>query len=118
MENEGVSCRIALEHTGHYSDAIYFYLKHEKNYHVKAYNPLIIKEFSKSQSLRKTKTDKLDALLIVHKLRSDLNEYRFQYDFEDSYYSKLKGLTRHRSTLTQELAKSKTRYTKDCFFDI
>ncbi|HSH24450.1 MAG TPA: IS110 family transposase [Massilibacterium sp.] len=109
---EGDSCEIALERTGHYSDAIFNYLKHEKNYHVKAYNPLIIKEFSKSQSLRKTKTDKTDALLIAKKLRSDSNVEKNQYNFDDSYYSRLKSMTRHRSTLTQELSKSKTRYTK------
>ncbi|MFR6668226.1 MULTISPECIES: IS110 family transposase [Enterococcus] len=33
-------------------------------------NPFLIKEFAKSQSLRKTKTDKKDAMTIVRKLRT------------------------------------------------
>lgn len=112
MKENNDICRIALEPTGHYSDALFYYLKHEKEYPIKAYNPLIIKEFSRSQSLRKTKTDKTDALLIAHKLRSDLNEDMDYYGFDGTYYQKLKSLTRHRSTLTQELTRNKTRYTK------
>jgi len=91
MKENGEVCKIALERTGHYSDALFYYLKHEKGYLLKAYNPLIIKEFSKSQSLRKTKTDKTDALLIAHKLRSDLNDDKDYYDFDDDYYLKLKN---------------------------
>lgn len=32
------------------------------------FNPLLVKEFSKSLSLRKTKTDKVDAMTIAQKL--------------------------------------------------
>lgn len=112
MKENNEHCKIALERTGHYSDALFYYLKQKKGYIVKSYNPLIIKEFSKSQSLRKTKTDKNDALIIAHKLRSDISDGKELYDFDDDYYLKLKSITRHRSTLTRELAKSKVRYTK------
>nr|WP_261987974.1 IS110 family transposase [Streptococcus dysgalactiae] len=62
---------MALESTGHYNYNIVAFLR-ELGYTVFAYNPFIIKQFAKSQSLRKTKTDKKDALLIARKLRSDV----------------------------------------------
>lgn len=49
---------IALEDTGHYSFHLLNFL-HEQNYQIYTYNnPLLIKEFAKSLSLSKTKTDK------------------------------------------------------------
>lgn len=58
---------IELESTGHYNYNLVAFLR-KLGFH---YNPLIIKEFAKSQSLRKTKMDVKDALLIARKLRSD-----------------------------------------------
>lgn len=62
--------KIALEATGHYSHNITKFLR-DKHYLVWTYNPLLINEFAKSQSLRKTKTDKKDAQTIAQKLRLD-----------------------------------------------
>lgn len=71
--------QIALESTGHYNYNIVAFLR-EIGYNVFAYNPFIIKQFAKSQSLRKTKTDRKDALLIARKLRSDVTSDYYQTD--------------------------------------
>ncbi|CJV57119.1 degenerate transposase [Streptococcus pneumoniae] len=62
-------CLIALEDTGHYAFNLLNFL-HEQGYKVYTYTPLLIKEFAKSLSLRKTKTDKKDAHGIALKLLS------------------------------------------------
>ncbi|WP_415670717.1 IS110 family transposase [Streptococcus pluranimalium] len=56
---------IALESTGHYNYNLVAFLRN-LGYTIFSYNPLLIKEFAKDQSLRKTKTDVKDALLIAH----------------------------------------------------
>ena len=71
--------QFALESTGHYNYNIVAFLR-EIGYNVFAYNPFIIKQFAKSQSLRKTKTDTKDTLLIARKLRSDVTPDYYQTD--------------------------------------
>lgn len=73
------------------------------------YNPLIIKEFAKSQSLRKTKTDVKDALLIARKLRSDGTTERHQ---NDEKMDELKELTRYQNRLIQARSKNKNLYVR------
>ncbi|MBU5266974.1 IS110 family transposase [Virgibacillus proomii] len=51
---------------GHYNVPILQFLR-GKNYQVFRYNPILIKRFSKIHTLRKTKTDKADALVIAKK---------------------------------------------------
>ncbi|CJE89800.1 degenerate transposase [Streptococcus pneumoniae] len=72
-------CLIALEDTGHYAFNLLNFL-HEQGYKVYTYNPLLIKEFAKSLSLRKTKTDINQDCLIALKLLSDPNREQFQHD--------------------------------------
>ncbi|VRQ34696.1 degenerate transposase [Streptococcus pneumoniae] len=84
-------CLIALENTGHYAFNLLNFL-HEQGYKVYTYNPLLIKEFAKSLSLRKTKTDKKDAHGIALKLLSDPNREQFQHD---NRQVELKILARH-----------------------
>jgi Transposase and inactivated derivatives len=60
---------IALEDTGHYADNLIAFLQ-SLGYPTFTYNPLLIKEFVKSLTLRKSKTDKKDALSIARKLLS------------------------------------------------
>lgn len=93
--------QIALESTGHYSYNIIAFLR-ELGYTVFAYNPLIIKDFAKSQSLRKTKTDRKDALLIARKLRSDITPEYYQ---TDKLMNELKELTRYQNRLIQSRSK-------------
>ncbi|WP_283572580.1 IS110 family transposase [Streptococcus agalactiae] len=100
--------QIALESTGHYSYNIIAFLR-ELGYTVFAYNPLIIKDFAKSQSLRKTKTDRKDALLIARKLRSDITPEYYQ---TDKLMDELKELTRYQNRLIQSRSKSKNLYIR------
>lgn len=100
--------QIALESTGHYNYNIVTFLR-ELGYNVFTYNPLIIKEFAKSQSLRKTKTDRKDALLIARKLRSDVTPECYQ---TDSIVDELKELTRYQNRLIQSRSKCKNLYVR------
>ncbi|MFL2101397.1 IS110 family transposase [Desemzia sp. FAM 23989] len=100
--------KIALEDTGHYSFNLLSFLRNEK-YSVFSYNPILIKEFSKSTTLRKTKTDKKDAKLIARKLMSDSRAERF---FPDESLTDLKFLTRNRSRLGKYRSESKVQYVR------
>ena len=100
--------QIALESTGHYNYNIVVFLR-ELGYKVFAYNPFIIKQFAKSQSLRKTKTDRKDALLIARKLRSDGTPEYYQ---TDKAMEELKELTRYQNRLIQSRSKCKNLYIR------
>lgn len=101
-------CLIALEDTGHYAFNLLKFL-HEQGYKVYTYNPLLIKEFAKSLSLRKTKTDKKDARIIALKLLSDPNREQFQHD---NRKEELKILTRHIHRLKKKQSDWKVQYTR------
>ena len=60
---------IAFEATGHYSMNLELFLI-DKDFSFMKINPLIIKQFLKTRSLRRTKTDKADALNITEYLMS------------------------------------------------
>ena len=60
QKTTGEDIQIALEDTGHYCFNILRFLR-TQGYPTYSYNPYLIKEFAKNQSLRKTKTDKKDA---------------------------------------------------------
>lgn len=99
---------IALEDTGHYAYNLVKFLR-KLGYTVFTYNALLIKEFVKSLSLRKTKTDIKDALVIARKLRLDTHSERFELD-ENS--QELKELTRYQNRLIQVRSKNKTLYVR------
>lgn len=96
--------KVGLEATGHYSNNILNFLT-EKGFNIYLINPLQTNFYVKGQSLRKTKTDKLDAHVIATMLVSDnLKPY-----IPVSYHiSELKSLTRHRFRLVKENSKFKT----------
>ena len=96
--------KVGLEATGHYSNNILNFLT-EKGFNIYLINPLQTNLYVKGQSLRKTKTDKLDAHVIATMLVSDnLKPY-----IPVSYHiSELKSLTRHRFRLVKENSKFKT----------
>ena len=96
--------KVGLEATGHYSNNILNFLT-EKGFNIYLINPLQTNLYIKGQSLRKTKTDKLDAHVIATMLVSDnLKPY-----IPVSYHiSELKSLTRHRFRLVKENSKFKT----------
>lgn len=62
--------KIGLESTGHYSTNLQNYL-YAKGFHLSVLNPLATNLFRKAQTIRKTKTDKTDALVIAKMLFSD-----------------------------------------------
>lgn len=104
----GETIQIALEDTGHYCyNIISFLRKHQLM--VFSYNPLIIKEFAKSTSLRKTKTDRKDAMTIARKLLSDVDKVHFE---SDPCLIELKYATRHVARIKKELTNQKIQYIR------
>ena len=61
--------RIAFEATGHYSLNLELYLI-DQGFSFMKMNPLVIHQFLKALSLRRTKTDKADSLIIASYLMS------------------------------------------------
>lgn len=93
--------RIAFEATGHYSTNLEYFLINN-GYTYKKYNARLIKEFINSNSLRKTKTDKADALAITRKLMSD----QYNPSSKVLYHTfSLKSLCRTRMFLVKERTK-------------
>ena len=104
----GQSIQIALEDTGHYSFNILRFLR-TNGYPTFSYNPFLIKEFAKSHSLRKTKTDKKDAMTIARKLRDDVDKNLFD---ADTVMIELKYATRNVHRLKQDCTKQKIHYVR------
>jgi transposase len=117
---EGFTSFIANKHV---SDASLFVMESTGGYHLPIYhfllnqgkkariiNPLLIKNFHDGQTLRRTKTDILDAVTIAHYAQahmSALQEDRMQLDNES------KMLARRRAHNAEELAKAKTILKSD-----
>ena len=101
--------KVGLEATGHYSyNLLGFLLDNDLTTYV--LNPLHTNLYRKSLSLRKTKTDKVDARTIASMLMScvDLKPYtRALYHNEE-----LKSLTRYRFDKVSERAKLKTSVSR------
>lgn len=90
--------RIGLEATGHYGSNLKIFL--EKNdYSFMEINPLLISRFSKATTLRRTKTDKIDARLIALYLMTV--DYKV-YPLKSYHLRNLKSLTRSRDSLIKE----------------
>lgn len=92
---------IGLEATGHYGLNLKLFLE-KNNYSFMEFNPLLIKDFAKSLSLRKTKTDKVDATIICQKLMSvpyKPNSKLFYHSYS------IKSLSRLRETLVKQRSK-------------
>lgn len=100
--------KVGLEATGHYSNNILNFLT-SKGFNVYVINPLQTNLFRKGQSLRKTKTDKLDARFIATML---ITENLKPYSNLSYHISELKSLIRHRFRLVQERSKFKTSLSR------
>ena len=101
--------KVGLEATGHYSYNILGFLL-DKGLTTFVINPLHTNLYRKSLSLRKTKTDKVDAHTIAIMLMSDLNLKSYS---DTSYHNEeLKSLTRYRFDKVQQRAKLKTSITR------
>ena len=101
--------KVGLEATGHYSYNILGYLL-DKGLTTFVINPLHTNLFRKSLSLRKTKTDKVDAHTIATMLMSDVNLKSYS---DTSYHNEeLKSLTRYRFDKVKERAKLKSSVSR------
>ena len=97
--------KVGLEATGHYSYNILGYLL-DKGLPTYVINPLHTNLYRKSLSLRKTKTDKVDAHTIAYMLMSDVDLKSYSNTLYHN--EELKSLTRYRFDKVKERAKLKT----------
>ncbi len=89
--------RIGLESTGHYGNNLKSFM-YKNGFRFTEFNPCLVKKFNQARSLRKTKTDKLDAKVIAQMLIFvDYKTYVYNYNM---YV--LKTLTRFRSRLIKQ----------------
>lgn len=100
--------RIGLESTGHYGINLENFLR-TKGYQVTIFNPLAVASFRKSQTLRKTKTDKVDAKFIATLLFSSDQAPAARVSDE---IRELKSLTRHRYRLIGQCSKLKVSVSR------
>ena len=102
--------KVGLEATGHYSNNLLEFLI-SKGLTTHVINPLHTNLYRKSLSLRKTKTDRVDAHSIVTMLRTECLK---PYSHSSYHIRELKSLTRYRFWLVQDLARLKNSYARLC----
>ena len=101
--------KVGLEATGHYSYNLLGFLL-DNGLPTFVINPLHTNLYRKSLSLRKTKTDKVDALTIASMIMSDVSLKSYS---DTSYHNEeLKSLTRYRFDKVQERAKLKSSVSR------
>lgn len=101
--------KVGLEATGHYSYNLLGFLL-DKGLATYIINPLHTNLYRKSLTLRKTKTDKVDAHTIAMMLMSDVNLKSYSNTLYHN--EELKSLTRYRFDKVQERAKLKQSVTR------
>lgn len=99
--------RIGMEATGHYGTNLKLFLE-DHSFSFMEVNPILIKRFSSSNTLRRTKTDKVDASLISTYLTTV--GYK-TYPTKFYHIQCLKSLTRSRSSLIKERSLQLVRIT-------
>lgn len=104
IERDDKEIRIGLESTGHYSHNILHYLVKE-GFDTMLINPLLTSMERKSSTVRKTKTDTIDAKSICTFLSRN-QEFK-PYRLKSYHSSALKSLSRSRISLVKQLAKKK-----------
>lgn len=102
--------KVGLEATGHYSDNLLKFLI-ANDLPTTVINPLHTNLYRKGLSLRKTKTDTVDAHSIVTMLRTECLK---PYSHTSYHVRELKSLTRYRFSLVKDCARLKTSYTRLC----
>ena len=96
--NNNHEIRIGFEATGHYGMNLKLFLE-KNNYSFMEFNPALVKQFIKGQTLRRTKTDKKDAFQITKYLMSvDYKPHPKQFYHKFS----LKSLARKRDKLVTQ----------------
>jgi len=99
--------RIGLESTGHYGMNLKLFLE-SNNFSFMEFNPLLINRFVKSKSLRKTKNDSIDCMMIARFLMTV--EYK-PYPTLLYHTEKLKSLTRFRDSLIRQRSRQLVELT-------
>ena len=99
-------CLIGLESTGHYAENLIQFL-YERNYSIAVINP-IQTDSLRDSNIRKTKTDKIDTMLIVQCLM--LRKYSL-VSSKNIDMIKLKRLSRFRLEMVQQQSRIKTQLT-------
>lgn len=102
--------KVGLEATGHYSDNLLEFLI-ANDLPTTVINPLHTNLYRKGLSLRKTKTDTVDAHSIVTMLRTECLK---PYSKTSYHVRELKSLTRYRFSLVQDCARLKSSYARLC----
>ncbi len=102
--------KVGLEATGHYSNNLLEFLI-ANDLPTTVINPLHTNLYRKGLSLRKTKTDKVDAYSIVTMLRTECLK---PYSQSSYHVRELKSLTRYRFSLVQDCARLKSSYARLC----
>jgi transposase len=101
--------RIAFEATGHYSLNLELFLTNQ-DYSFMKMNPLVVHQYLKAKSLRRTKTDKADSLTIASYLMSV--PYKPNSSLLYHIYT-LKSLCRSREALIKERSKFQVLLTNE-----
>ena len=99
--------RIGFEATSHYGMNLKLFLE-KNNYSFMEFNPALVKKFILTTTLRKTKTDKKDAMAIAKYLMS-VNYKPYQKQFYHKYA--LKSLTRRREAFVHQRSYFKVELT-------
>ena len=99
-------CLIGLESTGHYAENLIQFL-YERNYSIAVINP-IQTDSLRDSNIRKTKTDKIDTMLIVQCLM--LKKYSL-VSSKNIDMIKLRRLSRFRLEMVQQQTRIKTQLT-------
>ena len=89
---DSTEVRIGLESTGHYGNNLISFIQ-SKGFRLTVFNPLQVELYRKSQTLRKTKTDKVAARLLAQMLMTGEQPEYIPPPLE---ISELKTLIRHR----------------------
>lgn len=100
--------KVGLESTGHYSNNIVNFIN-KNSLELKIFNPLAVNLYRKALTLRKTKTDKIDAQFIAQMLFSDDSEPYLPIDY---HIKELKSLSRHRYRMVGHRGKLKISLTR------
>lgn len=107
----GEELKVGLEATGHYSYNLLGFLL-DNGLPTYVINPLHTNLYRKSQSLRKTKTDRVDARTVASLLMSDVSLK--PYTNIAYHNSELKSLTRYRFDKVRERAALKSSVSRLC----
>ena len=107
LDSLGNETRIGLESTGHYGMNLKLFLE-TNGFSFMEFNPLLINRFVKSKSLRKTKSDSIDCMMIAHYLMTV--KYK---PYPSSFYhiDKLKSITRFRDSLIRQRSRQLVELT-------